>query len=63
MLVRVVAPHFVAGFIVEDGHVVQAADIIRYMEWRRWSVDRARDYIRRKGWKATIVKEARDEAE
>lgn len=57
MLVRVVAPHFVAGFVVEDGHVVETAPIIRYMH--RWTADRAREYIKRKGWRATIIKETR----
>ena len=56
MLVRVVAPYFVAGFVIEAGYVVEAAPIIRYMQWRKWTAERARAYIAKRGWRATIVK-------
>lgn len=56
-LVRVVAPHFVAGFILEAGHVIEAAPIIRYMQRRRWTADQARRYLARKRWKAFIVQQ------
>lgn len=51
-LVRVVAPHFVAGFET-DGIVRRAAPIIKYMEGRtdEW----VRNYIASKGWRAGIV--------
>lgn len=48
---RIVAPHFVAGIVIEDGKVVRAAPIVRYM--LGWSEDRVREYVNRKGWKAT----------
>lgn len=51
-LVRVVAPHFVAGFET-DGQVRRAAPIIGYMVG--WTDDRARRYIENRGWKASIV--------
>ena len=51
-LVRVVAPHFVAGF-ESDGIVRRTAPILKQM--RGWTDDRARKYIQRKGWKASIV--------
>lgn len=51
-LIRVVAPHFVAGFET-DGTVRRAAPILRYMVG--WSDDRARGYIRRKGWNAYVI--------
>lgn len=51
-LVRVVAPHFVAGF-ESDGIVRRTAPILKVM--RGWSDDRARKYILRKGWKASVV--------
>lgn len=51
-LIRVVAPHFVAGFET-DGTVRRAAPILRYMVG--WSDDRARSYIRRKGWNAYVI--------
>jgi len=51
-LVRVVAPHFVAGFET-DGIVRRTAPILKNL--RGWTDDRARKYIQRKGWKASIV--------
>ncbi len=51
-LVRIVAPHFVAGFET-DGVVRRAAPIIRYM--LGWSDARARSYIASKGWKASRI--------
>ncbi len=53
-LVRVVAPHFVAGFET-DGIVRRAAPIIKYMEG--WDNDRAREYMAKKGWKASIIEQ------
>ena len=54
MLVRVVAPHFVAGFET-DGVVRRAAPIIKYLVGK--TNDEARTYIARKGWKASIVEQ------
>jgi len=52
-LVRVVAPHFVAGFET-DGIVRRAAPILhRHLIGK--TDDEARAYIRSKGWKASIV--------
>jgi hypothetical protein len=51
-LVRVVAPHFVAGFGT-DRVVRRAALIIRYMVG--WSEGRAREYLARKGWYALVL--------
>jgi len=51
-LIRVVAPHFVAGFTT-DGTVKICAPIISYM--RGWNDEKAREYIRNKGWKASVV--------
>lgn len=51
-LIRVVAPHFVAGF-ESDGTVRRTAPILKVM--RGWSDQRARNYIWRKGWKASLV--------
>jgi hypothetical protein len=50
-LVRVVAPHFVAGFET-DGIVRRAAPIIHYM--LNWPDNKAREYIKRRGWHASI---------
>ena len=43
-LVRIDAPHFVAGCIVEDGRVVRAApitlpDVFRYANRHRWRIE------------------------
>lgn len=56
MLVRVVAPHFVAGLIVgEDGRCCEAAPILR------WAIGKTRAdlsaYFRAKGWQAHIIGE------
>lgn len=51
-LVRVVAPHFVAGFET-DGVVRRAAPIIKYLVGK--TDNQVRAYIKSKGWKASIV--------
>lgn len=51
-LIRVVAPHFVAGFET-DGVVRRAAPILAYMVG--WPDQRAREYFAKKKWKASIV--------
>jgi hypothetical protein len=51
-LIRVVAPHFVAGF-ESDGIVQRAAPILKYLVGK--SDDEARTYIKRKGWQASII--------
>lgn len=52
-LVRVVAPHFVAGLIIVDGWCTEAAPKLK------WAVgkdrDRLRAYFARKGWKAVVI--------
>lgn len=53
-LVRVVAPHFVAGFET-DGVVRRAAPILKYLVGK--TDDQARAHINSKGWKASIVRE------
>ena len=49
-------PHFYAGIVLREGHVIEAADIVRYM--KRWSRDRVREYCRAKGWKISVVSES-----
>jgi hypothetical protein len=51
-LVRVVAPHFVAGFET-DGVVRRAAPILKHLIGK--SDDYARETIRRYGWKASVI--------
>lgn len=53
-LVRVIAPHFVAGFITDGEKVVRAAPILS----RRFiglSEDQARKVIAHFGWKASVI--------
>jgi hypothetical protein len=51
-LVRVAAPHFVAGFET-DGIIRRTAPILKYLVG--WEDDRARAYFAKKGWKAHVV--------
>jgi hypothetical protein len=53
-LIRVVAPHFVAGF-ESDGIVRRTAPILKQL--RGMTDDRARKYIARKGWRASVIPE------
>ena len=54
MLVRVDAPYFVAGLVVDGDTCTEAAPILR------WAIGKRREflsgYFRRKGWKAAIVR-------
>lgn len=52
-LVRVEAPHFVAGLIAQDGVVIKAAPILGWAVGKRttWVAE----YFRRRGWSWTIV--------
>jgi hypothetical protein len=52
-LVRVVAPHFVAGLIVEGDRCVRAAPILRWAVGKRAAELRAA--FARKGWRASVV--------
>jgi hypothetical protein len=54
-LVRVVAPHFVAGLLMQGDRAVIAAPILR------WTVGKSRGELRaafaRRGWRAEIIRE------
>lgn len=54
LLVRVVAPHFVAGLGVRDGVCVWAAPILRWAVGK--SADELRAYFARKGWRASLLR-------
>lgn len=48
-LARIVAPHFVAGIVLDErARVAQAAPIIGYMHG--WTARRVAAYVDRKGW-------------
>lgn len=54
-LYRVVAPHFVAGFLYDDKEgVFKSAPIIKYMN--RWSFSDISKYCHGKGWKIEEIK-------
>lgn len=52
-LVRVVAPHFVAGFISNGSTVIEAAPILKRLVGE--SDDTARKIIEHFKWKASVV--------
>lgn len=54
-LLRITAPHFVAGVVVGE----RAAPIIGYM--KRWEADKIRAYARRRGWTVEVVAEVSEE--
>lgn len=49
-LLRIVAPYFVAGVVVEEGIVVRAAPIVGYMVRGRWTRTRVWAYCQTKRW-------------
>lgn len=48
MLLRIIAPWFVAGVVLRDDIVVEAAPILRYTVG--WSEERLRSYAKRRRW-------------
>jgi hypothetical protein len=56
VLIRVVAPHFVAGAILRDDACVEAAPIIRYMAIYRWSYWRVLSYCAEKRWELEVCR-------
>lgn len=48
-MIRIVAPYFVAGVVLENGSVIRAADIVSYMLGK--SSGWVMLYCLRKGWK------------
>jgi hypothetical protein len=54
-LAAIDAPHFLAGVVLWNDRVVEAADIVGYMKRKRWTRDQVRDYCRRQGWTITVV--------
>lgn len=48
MLVRITAPHFIAGIVAKDGIVVRAAPILKYM--MGWTGKQVAEYTTKNGW-------------
>jgi hypothetical protein len=55
-LIQVHAPHFCAGFVSDGERVTEAAPILKYLVGR--TEDFARSYLRKKGWRASVVVES-----
>lgn len=48
VLVRITGPWFVAGLVAEDGRVIEAAPILKYM--MGWTGRQVRLYCEQRGW-------------
>ena len=59
ILASIDAPHFVAGVVLWDDKVIEAAPIIGYMKKQKWTRDRVRDYCKTKGWKVSVIYETK----
>jgi len=54
-LIRISAPHFVAGAVLVDDACVEAAPIIRYMMVNKWGYWRIVGYCKEKSWELETV--------
>ena len=60
ILAQIKAPkpkQFVAGLVLWDDKVVEAAPIIGFMKRGKWSRTRVREYCQLKGWEISVVHE------
>jgi hypothetical protein len=55
VLMRVIAPHFVAGVVVRGAAIVEAAPIVRYMIG--WNGRRFARYCGERRWRFEVVDE------
>jgi hypothetical protein len=65
VLAQIRAPkprQFVAGIVLWDDVVVEAAPILNYMKRYRWTRDKVREHCREKGWEVSVVHEMRRSA-
>ena len=53
-LIRIIAPHFVAGAEMRKGVVTNCAPIIKYM--KGWSYRRVQSYCKYKKWEYEVYK-------
>lgn len=49
------APHFHAGLVLWDDVCVEAAPIIGYMKKGKWTRQRIRSFVGKKGWTISVV--------
>jgi len=67
-LIRITAPHFVAGLIIERQeapggpelannawHAVDAAPILYWMVKNRWTIQQVGEYLNKKGWQFEVL--------
>jgi len=52
MLIRIEAPHFVAGIVYENEVIIRIAPIIKYMD--TWFISNVISYCNKKGYKYQI---------
>ena len=53
VMVRVEAPHFVAGMVVVNDKVIRTAPILHWAKGK--TMQELRPYLQRKGWTVTIT--------
>ena len=63
LLARIAAPHFVAGIVLRNDLVVEAAPIVIYMQRQKWSRDKVREFCRKNGWQVEVVKMEREDTQ
>jgi hypothetical protein len=51
-MIRITAPHFVAGIVLHDGRACRSASIVAYM--LGWARERVEAYCRTKGWRCEV---------
>jgi hypothetical protein len=61
ILAAIEAPHFLAGIVLREDKVIEAADIVKYM--KGWTRDRVRAYCKGKGWDVSVVTAERSQTE
>jgi hypothetical protein len=65
VLAQIKAPkprQFVAGIVLWDDVVVEAAPILGFMKRGKWTRTRVREYCREKGWEVSVVHEMKRHA-
>jgi hypothetical protein len=64
ILAQIRAPkprQFVAGLVLWDDIVVEAAPILHFMKRGRWTRSRVREHCQLKGWQVSVVYEMKRE--
>ena len=62
ILAQIRAPkprHFVAGLVLWDDVVVEAAPILNFMKRGTWTRASVREYCEAKGWTVSVIHEVR----